>query len=121
MNCIHQQLAAELRHEQAAAWDILAGASEALSAAELLEARLREAGFPASAQGHLDEHGCVALVFVQAPRLNVLHWLDGNAVPCQPVSCVDTERLVVHTYAVHVCGHEVSLAVCEPLTCCAQS
>jgi hypothetical protein len=115
MSRLQQQLAADLRRDQNAAWAILQAAATNLTAAEILEGRLREAGFAAAAQGHIDEHGCVALVFVQAALANVLAWLDHNAVERQAVSHVDTDHLAVHTYAVWVHGKEVSLAVCAQL------
>ncbi|MBI4997831.1 MAG: hypothetical protein HZC22_13255 [Rhodocyclales bacterium] len=114
MSRLQQQLATDLRHEQESAWAILSAASPNLSAAEILEMRLREAGFDAAAQGHLDEHGCVALVFARADRDQVLPWLDHYAITYQPVSSVDTDSMAVHTYAAYIAGSEVSLAICMP-------
>lgn len=115
MSRLQHELADSLRRDQAHAWNILTAAAPRLSAAEILEARLREAGFAASARGHLDEQGCVALVFTQGNRDNVLRMLEAHAVTYEPVSSVDTDHLKVHTYAVFVCGEELSLAVAEPL------
>lgn len=113
MSRLHRTLEDRINLDFEHASNILAGAADILNAAENLELRLREAGFAARARGHLDEQGCVALVFTQAPSVQVLRWLAAHAIHHVPVSAVDTADLTVRTYSVRVHGQELSLAICE--------